>query len=114
MTKYLLFALCALPCAAQIQGTVVDAATQAPIEGARVRIHKSLTFTETDVNGFFSLDDATATALAGDSAALRRYLTDLAVATGDRLVAVADLWIADEAASSPGTAIHWDDGPELH
>ena len=36
------------------------------------------------------------------------------VYSGDRLVAVADLWIADEAASSPGTAIHWDDGPELH
>ena len=36
------------------------------------------------------------------------------VYSGDRLVAVADLWIADEAARSPGTAIHWDDGPELH
>lgn len=32
----------------------------------------------------------------------------------NRLVAVADLWVADEAASSPGTAIHWDDRPALH
>ena len=32
----------------------------------------------------------------------------------DRLVAVADLWVADEAASSPGTAIRWDDRPALH
>jgi tRNA(Ile)-lysidine synthase len=36
------------------------------------------------------------------------------VYSGDRLVAVADLWIADEAASSPGTAIRWDDRPALH
>jgi tRNA(Ile)-lysidine synthase len=35
------------------------------------------------------------------------------VYSSDRLVAVADLWIADEAASSPGTAIHWDDRPAL-
>ncbi len=32
----------------------------------------------------------------------------------DRLVAVADLWVADDATSSPGTAIHWDDRPALH
>jgi hypothetical protein len=36
------------------------------------------------------------------------------VYANDRLVAVADLWVADEAASSPGTAIHWDDRPALH
>jgi tRNA(Ile)-lysidine synthase len=33
---------------------------------------------------------------------------------GDELVAVADLWIAAEAASEPGAAICWDDRPELH
>ncbi len=32
----------------------------------------------------------------------------------DRLVAVADLWIADEAASRPGTAIRWENRPALH
>ena len=32
----------------------------------------------------------------------------------DRLVAVADLWIAAEAASEPGTAVEWQDRPALH
>ena len=32
---------------------------------------------------------------------------------GEQLVAVADLWIAAEAASEPGTAVRWDDRPEL-
>lgn len=36
------------------------------------------------------------------------------VYSGERLVAVANLWIADDVASSPGTAIHWDDRPALH
>jgi tRNA(Ile)-lysidine synthase len=35
------------------------------------------------------------------------------VYAGERLVAVADLWIAAEAASEPGTAVRWDDRPEL-
>jgi tRNA(Ile)-lysidine synthase len=30
------------------------------------------------------------------------------------LVAVADLWIAEAASSSPGTAIHWENRPALH
>ena len=34
--------------------------------------------------------------------------------SNDRLVAVADLWVADEAVSSPGTAIFWEDRPALH
>ena len=33
---------------------------------------------------------------------------------GDRLVAVGDLWIAAEAASEPGTAVHWRDRPALY
>jgi tRNA(Ile)-lysidine synthase len=33
---------------------------------------------------------------------------------GDQLVAVADLWVAAEAASEPGTAIVWHDRPALH
>jgi tRNA(Ile)-lysidine synthase len=32
----------------------------------------------------------------------------------NRLVAVADLWVADDAVGAPGTAIHWDDRPALH
>ena len=36
------------------------------------------------------------------------------VYAGERLVAVADLWIAAEAASEPGTAVRWDDRPEIH
>lgn len=36
------------------------------------------------------------------------------VYSNHRLVAVADLWVADGASSSPGTAIHWDDRPALH
>ncbi len=36
------------------------------------------------------------------------------VYSSDRLVAVGDLWVADEAASSPGTAIRWEDRPALH
>ncbi len=32
---------------------------------------------------------------------------------GERLVAVADLWVAAEAASEPGTAVRWQDRPEL-
>jgi tRNA(Ile)-lysidine synthase len=35
------------------------------------------------------------------------------VYAGEQLVAVADLWIAAEAASEPGTAVRWDDRPEL-
>ena len=34
--------------------------------------------------------------------------------SGDQLVAVGDLWIADDAASSPGIAIRWDGRPALH
>ena len=33
---------------------------------------------------------------------------------GDELVAVADLWLAADAASEPGTAVYWDDRPELY
>ena len=33
---------------------------------------------------------------------------------GDRLVAVGDLWIAAEAVSEPGTAVHWRDRPALY
>ncbi len=33
---------------------------------------------------------------------------------GDELVAVADLWLAADAASEPGTAVRWDDRPELY
>jgi tRNA(Ile)-lysidine synthase len=33
--------------------------------------------------------------------------------SGDRLVAVADLWIADDAASRPGTAIEWLNRPAI-
>ena len=36
------------------------------------------------------------------------------VYSANRLVAVADLWVAEDAASAPGTAIHWDDRPALH
>jgi tRNA(Ile)-lysidine synthase len=36
------------------------------------------------------------------------------VYSNGRLVAVADLWVASDAASSPGTAIHWEDRPALH
>jgi len=36
------------------------------------------------------------------------------VYAGDRLVAVADLWLAEEAASNPGVAIRWIDRPALH
>jgi tRNA(Ile)-lysidine synthase len=32
----------------------------------------------------------------------------------DRLIAVGDLWIAEEAAASPGVAVRWDDRPALH
>jgi tRNA(Ile)-lysidine synthase len=32
----------------------------------------------------------------------------------DRLVAVADLWVAADAASEPGTAVEWHDRPVLH
>jgi tRNA(Ile)-lysidine synthase len=34
--------------------------------------------------------------------------------SGDQLVAVADLWVAADAASEPGTAIVWHDRPALH
>jgi hypothetical protein len=30
------------------------------------------------------------------------------------LVAVADLWIADDAAAAPGTAVHWQNRPAIH
>jgi tRNA(Ile)-lysidine synthase len=33
---------------------------------------------------------------------------------GEQLVAVADLWVAAGAASEPGTAVCWDDRPELY
>ncbi len=33
---------------------------------------------------------------------------------GEQLVAVADIWVAAEAASEPGTAVCWDDRPELY
>ena len=36
------------------------------------------------------------------------------VYSANRLVAVADLWVAEDAVSAPGTAIHWDDRPALH
>jgi tRNA(Ile)-lysidine synthase len=32
----------------------------------------------------------------------------------EKLVAVADLWIAADAASEPGTALCWDERPELY
>ena len=34
--------------------------------------------------------------------------------TGDELVAVADLWLADHTASSPGTAVEWINRPAIH
>ncbi len=34
--------------------------------------------------------------------------------SGDRLVAVADLWLAEEAVASPGVAVRWMDRPALH
>lgn len=34
--------------------------------------------------------------------------------SGDRLVAVADLWIAADAAAEPGVAVRWCDRPALH
>jgi tRNA(Ile)-lysidine synthase len=36
------------------------------------------------------------------------------VFAGEQLVAVADLWVAAGASSEPGTAVHWDDRPELY
>ena len=36
------------------------------------------------------------------------------VFSGDRLVAVADLWVAEDAVAAPGTAIRWEDRPALH
>jgi tRNA(Ile)-lysidine synthase len=36
------------------------------------------------------------------------------VYAGEQLVAVADLWVAAGAASEPGTAVCWDDRPELY
>lgn len=36
------------------------------------------------------------------------------VYSGDELVAVADLWIAAGAVSSPGTGVHWNSRPALH
>ena len=36
------------------------------------------------------------------------------VYAGERLVAVADLWVAADAASEPGTAVCWDGRPELY
>lgn len=36
------------------------------------------------------------------------------VYAGEQLVAVADLWIAADAVSEPGTAVCWDERPELH
>jgi len=34
--------------------------------------------------------------------------------SGDELVAVAALWLAADAASTPGVAIHWDNRPPIH
>ena len=34
--------------------------------------------------------------------------------SGEQLVAVADLWMAADAVSEPGTALRWDDRPELN
>ena len=34
--------------------------------------------------------------------------------SGDRLIAVGDLWIAAEATAKPGVAVHWDGRPALH
>ncbi len=36
------------------------------------------------------------------------------VFAGDELVAVADLWLAADAASTPGVAIYWEDRPPIH
>ena len=36
------------------------------------------------------------------------------VYSGERLVAVGDLWIAADAASSPGVAVRWSERPALH
>ncbi len=36
------------------------------------------------------------------------------VFAGDELVAVADMWLAAGAVSSPGVAIHWEDRPPIH
>ena len=36
------------------------------------------------------------------------------VFAGEQLVAVADLWLAADAASTPGVAIHWEDRPPIH
>ena len=36
------------------------------------------------------------------------------VYAGERLVAVADLWVAADAASEPGTSVCWDGRPELY
>jgi tRNA(Ile)-lysidine synthase len=36
------------------------------------------------------------------------------VFAGDELVAVADLWLAADAVSTPGVAIHWEDRPPIH
>ena len=36
------------------------------------------------------------------------------VFSGDKLVAVADLWLAADAASTPGVAIHWENRPPIY
>ena len=36
------------------------------------------------------------------------------VYAGDELVAVGDLWVAADGASSPGVAIRWSDRPALY
>jgi len=36
------------------------------------------------------------------------------VYSGDRLVAVGDLWLAEDSTSSPGVAVRWDGRPALH
>jgi hypothetical protein len=36
------------------------------------------------------------------------------VYAGERLVAVADLWVAADASSEPGTSVCWDGRPELY
>ncbi|MDJ0840643.1 MAG: carboxypeptidase regulatory-like domain-containing protein [Acidobacteriota bacterium] len=58
MIRIMLCLFTCLPLFGQIQGIVVDAATQQPINGARVRIQFATTYVTTDEGGFFSLNDS--------------------------------------------------------
>ena len=60
MRILILFFLTAIPVWAQIEGVVVDSATQTPIENAIVRIQKAEPFVHTDAKGMFSLNDTAA------------------------------------------------------